>query len=387
MLSQKNILLLVVSFVLPSLSPAQNETEKLTSNLEWGGYFDFYYQHSPQAQKTVGKPANLIGRSFDNISNAMVINMAEISLKKKINKVTLYSAIAAGEMVDANAMSGGGSLSTPNSAANEPTRNFTQAYINYAATENFNITAGKYFSPCGLEGVKAKDNWIYSRSFLYSYGQPFWHEGINLNYVVIPGKLTSNLHVVNGWNGPLSQKANKAATYILALGLTPVEGLTVNYSGMIGSEVDDASSSRQMHDMNATYEFSPQFAMAVDLTTVMQKNAIGDQAARWSGYAVYAKYTPISWYSLRARYEMFDDNDQGFAISGNATSVAAASSPYLKQKITGITLSNSFDLGDGLETRLELRSDRSSEKGYFKNGDGRDSDKQESVTFAVLYAF
>lgn len=77
-------------------------------------------------------------------------------------------------------MTGTGAGQNPtNTAANEPTRNLTQATITYAATDKLSVTAGKFYTHMGLEVTKAKDNWQYSRSYTFNYGIPFWHEGIS----------------------------------------------------------------------------------------------------------------------------------------------------------------------------------------------------------------
>lgn len=375
------------SIVLASMNKALAQT---TSNIEWNGYFDFYYQSSPQGHAAIpatpAGPDVLEGRYFDRHVNQMTLNMAEISLKKKLNKVSFRADIAMGEMVDQ--LSGGGSQSVTgsgggqnptNAAANEPTRNITQATLTYAATDRLSITAGKFYSPVGLEGTKAKDNWQYSRSYIYNYG-PFWHEGVFGTYRIVPDKFSFTLHVVNGWDGRISQEQNKAASVGGNLNFTAVEGLTVNYNFMSGAESTDASR-REAHELNFTYNLNPTISLAVDYLYGVQKNipVVGD--ARWSGLALYLKTMINDLYTISPRYEIFDDSDKGFVVAGGFSAVST------KQKITSWTLANNFNLGDGLEARFELRADKSDSNLFFKDKDGTGIDHQESYTAALLYSF
>ena len=120
------------------------EEAKPTSNplagIEINGYFDFYFQASPQAHApipaTSAGPQVVEGTVFERNINQMTLNVAEISVKKKIGKVSFRADLALGEMVDQ--LSGGGSQSVTgtnagqnptNTAANEPTRNLTQAVL------------------------------------------------------------------------------------------------------------------------------------------------------------------------------------------------------------------------------------------------------------------
>ncbi|MGZ3774862.1 MAG: outer membrane beta-barrel protein [Pseudobdellovibrionaceae bacterium] len=354
--------------------------------LEINGSFDFYYQGSSQGHApipaTPAGPQVLEGRYFDRHVNQLTLNMAEISFKKKTGKVTFQADLAAGEMVDQ--LNSGGSQSVTgtnptNIAANEPTRNITQAILSYAASDRLTLSAGKFYSPVGFETTKAKDNWQYSRSYIFNYG-PFWHEGVRGTYALVPDKFSATVHVVNAWDGRISQEQNKATTVGLNLSFTGADGLAVNYNYMGGAESTDGSR-REVHEINASYNINAHVSIAGDYVSGSQKNIVGLGDAKWSGFALYLKAALNDVYTLSPRYELFDDSDKGFVVAGGL--VASG----LKQKITAVTLSNNFNLGDGLEARLELRSDKSDAKGFFKSADGTDSDHQESVTAAFLYSF
>ena len=376
--------LLITSATIGFLNHSQAEENKsavLNLGVEVTAYFDFYDQFSPQAHAFPGStsgPVIVDGRIFDKHVNQMTLNMAEISFKKKSEKVLFKADIAAGEMVDQ--LSGGGSQASPNVAANEPTRNVTQATLSYTVNDQFSVTAGKFYTHMGLEVAKAKDNYQYSRSFTYNYGTPFWHQGVSGTYLIIPGKLSSTLYLLNAWEGRISQEQNKSSTFGANVNFTGIEGLTANYNYIGGSELA-ASSSRQLHEINLTYVINPIFTVAADYIAGSQKDALINSDAKWSGLSLYVKAVINDFYSISPRYELFDDSDSGFAVSGGLSGAG------VKQKISSITLTNAFNLGDGLETRLELRSDTSDSELYFKDKNGAASNHQESYAAAVLYAF
>ncbi len=369
----------------------KEQTTSSTLGIEWNGYFDFYYQSSPQGHavtsSTSAGPEVVEGRYFDRHSNQLTLNMAELSLKKKTGRVAFRADLAFGEMVDQ--LSGGGSQSVTgtgagqnptNTAANEPTRNLTQATITYAAADKLSVTAGKFYTHMGLEVTKAKDNWQFSRSYTYNYGIPFWHEGISGTYTVIPEKFSGTIYLLNAWDGRISQEQNKSTTVGANLSLTGIEGLVANYNYIGGAEATDQSR-REVHEINLTYSVNPTIILATDFVLGSQKNIPTTGDAKWSGLAVYLKAALTSFYSIRPRYEIFDDSDKGFAIAGGL------SAPDTKQKITSLTLANNFNLGDGLEARLEIRSDKSDSNLFFKDKDGTNSDHQESYAAALLYSF
>lgn len=366
-----------------------DETKDVTQpaglGVEWKGYFDFYYQASPQGHTAtpapLAGPSVIEGSYFNRHVNQMTLNMAEISLKKKSGKVTFQADVALGEMVDQ--LSGGGSQSMTganptNAAANEPTRNLTQATLTYAATDRVSFAAGKFYTHMGLETTKAKDNWQYSRSYTFNYGIPFWHEGVSGAFAVVPDKFSTTVYLLNSWDGRVAQEQNKSATFGVNLNFTGVEGLTANYNYIGGAEAADANR-REVHEINATYAINPTISVAADYVIGSQK--MTTETAKWNALTLNLKAVINSIYSISPRYEMFDDSNNGFAIAGGLSAVGT------KQKITSWALANNFNLGDGLETRLELRTDKSDSDLFFKDKDGGTSDHQESYLVGLLYSF
>lgn len=366
-------------------TPAATQV-KLADTVQVRGYFDMYYQISPQAHQAQPAPANgphvVEGRYFDRHHQQMTLNMAEISVQKEMNQVKLKADFAFGEMVDQ--LSGGGSQSVAganavNTAANEPTRHVTQAIVSYQPSQRLTLSVGKFYTPVGFEVTKAKDNWQYSRSFLYNYAIPFWHQGVYATYAALPEKLNLNLYLVNAWDGRISQDTNKSGSFIAGVNWLGTEKLAVNYYLYSGVETN-ASDLRQVHELNALYTFSDHFAIGVDGVLGEQKLTTGDEG-RYNVWAVYVKgqLNEVSW--LSARYETFDDSDAGVAISGGLAGAG------IQQKINSATLTYAHDLSAEAQVRLELRQDMSDTDTYFKDKDGSPISHQETGALAVLYAF
>lgn len=372
-------LLLYSSSILLSLGVSQGFAQEIKTNsfsgLDINGYFDFYSLSSPQSHAAAGAtsgPQVTEGKYFDRNVNQLTLNMAEISIKKTAGKVSLKTDLAMGEMVDQ--LSGGAT------AFNEPTRNLTQAILSYSPSERASISVGKFYTHLGFEVTKAKDNLQYSRSFTFNYAIPFWHQGISFGYKLIPDVLSSTIYVVNAWDGRNSQEQNKSSSTGLNLNYSGAKDFAVNYNYLGGAEATE-SGRREVHEVNGSYNINSSLTLAFDYVAGSQKKVTTIDEAKWSALTLYFKAVVNDTYTISPRYELFDDSDNGFAISGGL------SAPGLKQKITSWTLSNTFNLGDGLEARIEFRTDKSDSSGFFKSKTGADSDRQETYLAAFLYSF
>lgn len=365
MFSQFKYLIVPCSIILATSSARAADIQ-----WEWKGALDFYYQHSPQAHNSPSPgPQILEGRYFDKYAEQLTLSMAELALKATRQKTQIRMDLAFGEMIDE--LSGG-------AAANlEGTRHLTQAFLAYQMTDRLKVSLGKFYSYLGQEVVKAQDNWQYSRSYLFNYGIPFWHEGLAINYVFIPEKLNGALYVLNGWDGRISQQNNNQVSVGINLAYTGVENLTVNYNFLTGAE-GSAGGTRQVHELNGTYHLSARWSFGFD-GLYGRQSQVNDEEVSWSAVVFYVKAQITPSYILSPRFELYDDAD-GFSVSGGLVA------PGVKQKITAVTLTNSFMVEPGFEVRLELRSDRSNTDQYFKSKDGNATDHQESATLAVLYS-
>ena len=121
-------------------------------------------------------------------------------------------------------------------AANEVTKHIGQAIFTYTPVKapGWVFEVGKMPTHIGLELMKSKDNWNYTRSTLFSFGGPFWHTGVHVGYALIPNQLNLGTYLYNGW-GTVTD-SNFVPTYGLQLKWTPNDRLTAIYNAISGPE-------------------------------------------------------------------------------------------------------------------------------------------------------
>lgn len=352
----------------PPVAPPPVPT-KVDESLQIGGYLDMYYAYnfnSPAPVTAPSSPSNLDKqpsgnnkyRTFDIYNDDFNVAMAELTFTKKVGNVTGYLELGMGHNVD---------VLSPN---DEAQKHIVQATINYKPVQipGLSITAGKMMTHVGLEVTKAKDNWNYSRSLLFGLALPFWHEGIAASYPIITDKVMVTGYVYNKNGG--SYQTNRSKVGGAQVSVAPINGMTLVYNYIGGPETDssNASRNRTLHEVNGTYNISEKFATAFDVV----KGNITNSNANWFAWSVAAKWTPGKLY-LSPRYEVFEDTE-GFATNARA------------QRLTSQTLTLGYDMGGGLESRLEFRRDDSSAKNFPKDNSDL-VDNQLTTTASLLYNF
>ncbi len=333
---------------------------------EFQTYFDFGSQWDSAGGTSIG------ARSFGAKPGFMLLNAAELTVKATRGPLSARVDLAAGENVD---------VLTPFVASqNENLRYLTQAYLSYAIDEmpGWSVNAGKMYTHMGYELTRSKDNWIYTRGLLFSYGIPFWHQGASLTGPIVDGALSGGLFVYNGWDGRTSADQNRSVTVGANLAMTssPTTVLTYNYIG--GPEQADPSSRRDVHELIAGYN-GTDFGLILDAISGQEGGAAA--TGRWQAYSLYSKVALSERTRLVGRYEIFDDRDSGFAVAG-ALSASGASRQY-----QSATLGLNRDLSGGLELRFEFRQDSADQATtLFKDSSGASASHQETFSLGLLFS-
>jgi hypothetical protein len=179
-------------------------------NTELSGFVDGYfgYNFNKPATRKAG-----VERTFDVQHNSFSLSMAELALEKKPT-----SDSRAGFRLD---LDYGQTQTIVN--ATEPgdktvLQNLGQAYLSYLAPagSGLQIDFGKFVTPLGNEVIKAKDNWNYSRSLLFTSAIPFYHMGIRATYN-FTDKFALAGYVVNGWNNVVDNNTAKTVAVAATL--------------------------------------------------------------------------------------------------------------------------------------------------------------------------
>ena len=280
-----------------------------------------------------------------------------------------------------------------------------EAFATYALSDTLSFKVGKYATLLGAEVIESKDNWNFSRSYLFGFAIPFDHTGIRLTYTP-SDMLEFNIGVNNGWDNLSENNSSKTLEFNAVLNL-PHE---ISWSNAIvfgdehrelGEAGAEAKAARLERTSFSPISISPSDLMiaatAADVThddqrivydsiltfqphkqwTLManfdygseQGTGKGGSDSEWVGVAGYAHYDATDRLGLTVRSEIFDD------VDGARTG--------MEQTLFETTLTAGYKLTPAMETRLEYRYDASNHDGFF----GPDEDNQSTIAAELIFTF
>lgn len=337
-------------------------------DVEVSGVVDGYYSYNNNKVDMFTQ-----GRAFDVRHNAFSLQMGKISLEKK-NSVDsplgFRVDLAAGETVDRI-------ISVSDSSRNDATKHILQAYGSYVAPGGLTIDFGKFYTPIGAEVVDTKDNFNYSRAWLFTYG-PYYHMGLRAKYA-FNDKVAVTGFLVNGWDNVFENNVKAGKTVGVQLGLTPTKKFALTQTFMAGPEaplanvpaVSAQDNWRQISDTVATVYVTDKFTLLGNLVYGRDGDNTGKRGD-WTGFAGYFKYAFTDKLAFSPRFEVLNDSD------GLRTGVA--------QTVKDITLTQEIKLANNFITRFEYRRDFSNQK-FFTNSAGTAKDNQNTFIIGLSYFF
>ena len=349
------------------IAAIQEETKKNSSflgffrDVEVNGLVDGYYSFN------FNRPDNNFntGRNFDFRHNSLTLNYAEIAFEKKNDLANpLGFRLDLGFGPTADWVHGG------DPAGGETVKHIQQAYVSYVAPigNGLTIDFGKFVTPNGAEVIETKDNFNYSRSFLFSYAIPYYHTGLRAKYS-FNGKVALTGFLVNGWDNLTDNNSGKTSG--LSLALTPSSRLSIIQTYMAGPEqLGDSKHWRHLSDTVVSY-------IATDKLTLMANVDYGadqltsGQKGHWKGVAGYFRYAFDKRLAFSPRFEVFNDHD-GFRTG-------------LNQTLKSMTLTQELKLANNLLTRFEYRRDWS-DSDFFSKSVGRLVRGQNTVLIGLSYS-
>ena len=360
------------------------EASTQANAITWGGYFDFYYGYNfnqPRAVTPNTSAASSAGtsnqslagsqngsyRNFDIYHNQLEMNQAELWVTKKGKEVSFKADFDFGNIPEITHNGGGAAA---NGSIDQVSKHVGQAVLSYTPSEapNLTVSVGKMVTHMGLETIKARDNWQYSRSILFSSGIPYWHSGVQVAYAWLPGKLSTSGFVYNGWNNLVGTNVK---TYGLQVSGNPTESLAINYNLIAGAGVSNGEF-RTVHDVNAVYNLCSDLSLSADYIYGSLGNTKNGE--NWEALQVAAKYTVTSRYSVSPRFEHYwDRGTSSFTTTGAV------------QQLTEVTLTQSLALSEGLEARLEGRWDHSTQSTLGASAKSGPSKNQLTAVLGMLY--
>lgn len=398
------------------------DTAKWYDSITMGGYLDVGFNWNPGRPALAGGTTRATGtlpdfagtasgfnnptsksntnRVFDNQANEFTLHAFELDIwreGKAAGEAGFRADVALGRDPQIY-RSPGSSITASNDLVD-----LQQAYVTYNLLDSLQIRAGKYVTLAGAEVIESKDNWNYSRSYLFGWSIPFTHTGARLTWTGsegdVPG-LTLILGVVNGLNTITDANNGKTLEAGLTYMLPDWFPLGCCYSNAFyyGSE----QAGNLGRDGAKQYVFSQVLTLSklpLDGLTFMFNydtggaekivgtpggaasiaragNVEGD--ASWYGYAAYLKYDlkemcpALDTWSLRFRGEMLNDRD-GFLMGLPLSTVKE------------LTFTLQYDVTSNFLTRLEYRHDWSDHATYIS--DGRVVNNMKTIGIEAIVTF
>jgi hypothetical protein len=326
------------------------------------GYVDAYYQIRDAAQS-----APDLARVFD-VTNGLNLGYAKLTAAVAPAPAGLRIDLGFGQAADV--------VSPPGSAgAASPLKYVQQAYaaLKLGPVE---LDAGRFVTSAGAEVIEAKDDWLYSRSLLFSL-IPFTHVGARA-VTALSKDLTLTLGVNDGWDVPAGGQSVKTGQVSLAFAGPSSTTAAVNvYSGinptLFTGAANTASSWRTLVDVVVGGGAGPlELNLNFDWST--------EAGRAWYGLAAMARWhLPGDVARLSARGEWVKDRDGVRFGTGVDTRVYEG------------TISLAVPVGGSAEVRVEARGDHASEPIFVKRiataPDPRPVSTQWTGTIAALAWF
>ena len=345
---------------------------KFFRDVEVSGIVDGYYSFNNNKVDMFTQ-----GRAFDVRHNSFSLQLAKLTLNKANSKddpLGFRVDLGLGETVDRI-------ISVSDSSRNDATKHVLQAYASYVAPIGSGLTVdfGKFYTPVGAEVVETKDNYNYSRGWLFAFG-PYYHTGLRAKYA-FNDKVALTGFLLNGWDNLFENNVgnNAGKTVGFQLGLTPTKKFALTQTYLAGPEaplanVPDVSARdnwRHIADTVATVYVNDKLTLLGNFVYGADGDNAGNRG-KWTGGAVYFKYAFTNKLAFSPRFEVFNDKD------GLRTGTA--------QTVKDITLTQEVKLVNNLITRFEYRRDFSNQR-FFTNSAGNARNNQNTFTFGVSYFF
>ena len=357
--------------VLQEEAKQTNQFIKFLKDVEVTGIVDGYYSFNSNQVDMFTQ-----GRAFDVRHNSFSLQMARIGLNKAVttdSPLGFRLDVGLGETVDRI-------ISVSDYQRNEATKHLLQAYVSYVAPigKGLTIDFGKMYTPIGAEVIDTKDNFNYSRGFLFTYG-PYYHMGMRAKYAV-NDKVAVTGFLFDGWDNMFENNRNKLAgkTTGVQLSLTPTKKFALTQTYLGGPEaplanvpaVSNRDNWRHIADTVASYVVNDKLTLLGNFVAGSDGDNDGNRG-NWKGISALFRYSFNNRFAFSPRFEVLDDPQ------GLRTGVA--------QTLKGLTLTQEVKLVNNLLTRFEFRRDLSN-KSFFTNADGGSLKNQNTFIIGISYS-
>ncbi len=324
----------------------------------YSGFVDAYYSYNANLPASM---ANKL-RNFDTPENQFTLSLAELVVQKAASPVGFRIDLDYGATNDAVQPASTSTLTL-----------LQQAYVTAVLPIGSGLTVdvGKFVTHMGYEVIESKDNWNYSRSFLFAFAIPYYHTGLRMTYP-ITGSLTGAIHVVDGWNGNVHIDNSKSIGGSLNYTLSSSTDFVFN--GMWGHEnlTPIENGARNVYDFIVSQTLSDKISLGVNADYGEAGTTLGLQT--WKGLALYGRYTIDTLSAVSLRGEAYNDVS-GYTMIG------------VPGTYKEVTLTLEHKLFNQMLVRGEVRNDLASTDVFDKKNSPNSEKNQLTLLVGLVVAF
>jgi hypothetical protein len=299
------------------------------------GYYSYNWTNAGVNKTGVGN----VGYFYNSVDGGYQLGLAEL-------KATATQGLASGHLVLAYGQEAGLAI-----GAAVPAIDVEQAYVSYAPGM-FTLSAGRFVTWMGNEVIETTGNWNVSRSLLFNYTIPLWHQGLSIAYAP-DSTIKFTGYATDGWNNVPAAVKVSSETFGLQLAWTPNSVWSVTVQGIDGPGATDlmaGASDRYIGEAIIGFNAASDLSFALD-AEVGGADGVGN--ADFWGADLYAKLALSSDYSAALRLEEVADNDDSLGLYGVGTLFATGN----KLEGRDATLTITHNLTSAFTVSLEGRYD------------------------------
>jgi len=251
-----------------------------------------------------------------------------------------------------------------------PNRYFSQAFVSYKPLENgLRFDFGKFYTSAGAEVPETYNNFNYSRSLLFTLGEPYYHFGLRAT-VPITKSLSVGVQLVNGWNDVRDNNSGKTVALVSSLTRAKWGWSQLYITGPEKPGTDIGF--RRLSDSVVSLTPTARLSAYAEGLWAMDRRAAGGKDT-WSGVAEAVKYSFAKKWSLSERLERFNDST-GFNTG-------------TPQHLAEGTATLEYRPAPFLVARSEFRRDWSDRSVFDRGAVPRASKDQTTMLVGVIFVF
>jgi Putative beta-barrel porin-2, OmpL-like. bbp2 len=298
--------------------------------------------------------------NYDFRGNSTHLSLGKIAMEHAPDPIGFRLDVGFGETLNWNS-------STERSP--EWFRYFQQAYVSFKpkSFHGVQIDVGKFNTSVGTELIESILNYNYSRSYLFSWGAPYYHTGIRTTVPV--GKFTGGFQVLQGWNSVYDNNSGKTFGFTGAYAWKKV---TWNNAYLVGPEKSGTNDGvRHLYDTNVVLTPTEKVSAYIEFL-YGQDGKPGGGSNKWGGVAGAVQYKTSAKTAIAGRLDFFKDAD-GFSTG-------------TVQDIKEVTLTADYKIQNWLLARGEFRHDWSNQP-YFSKEHGQFGTGQPTLLLGIVAYF